>query len=313
MTLRMRSFRDRIARLDSSGRTILALHNTQATPGGVGNVLIRCPDDGHEDRSPSCSVRLDDGKAHCFGCSWRAGDAVALHQALGGFESMADALADLESYSGAWPEEFTLLPSQGGPRGARRGLKLPGRPVVVRRWSYAEADGRPAFDIVRRQRVLEDGSTYHVPGETKPWKEYRPVDPGSCRFVMPDRYRRELRPLFGLPALIGAPSDLPVYVVEGEPAAEALIDLGYVATTSSGGAGSAHKTDWSPLAGRDVRLWPDNDEPGERYVESVRELLLDLSSPPRIERVDVDALRLPVGGDAVDWAALRRGAAEVSR
>ena len=37
--------------------------------------------------------------------------------------------------------------------------------------------------------------------------------------------------------------------------------LGLLATTS-GAADSAAKADWRPLAGRDVIIWPDNDEAG---------------------------------------------------
>lgn len=72
----------------------------------------------------------------------------------------------------------------------------------------------------------------------------------------------EPRPLYGLPALQRA--DNPVLLVEGEKtvdAAQALFPQ-HAVLTWSGGANAAGKADWSPLAGRTVTIWPDNDEPG---------------------------------------------------
>jgi DNA primase len=46
----------------------------------------------------------------------------------------------------------------------------------------------------------------------------------------------------------------------------------YVTTTTLNGARSSHKTDFTPLAGRTVWLWPDTDEPGRKYAEAVAEL-----------------------------------------
>src|ERR1700758_4455165 len=38
------------------------------------------------------------------------------------------------------------------------------------------------------------------------------------------------------------------------------------------GAKSPHKSDWTPIAGRNVTIWPDHDEPGRRFAEAVAEL-----------------------------------------
>jgi predicted small integral membrane protein len=85
------------------------------------------------------------------------------------------------------------------------------------------------------------------------------------------------RPLYGLDRLATRPDDL-VLVVEGEKAADAAAQLcrGSVVITSSGGASAAQHTDWSPLAGRSVAIWPDNDEPGQRYVQAVAIILRGL-------------------------------------
>ena len=60
-----------------------------------------------------------------------------------------------------------------------------------------------------------------------------------------------------------------VFVLEGEKCADLVCDLGLVATTSAIGSKSAKKTDWSPLYGKTVVLIPDNDEPGEKYINEL--------------------------------------------
>lgn len=64
-----------------------------------------------------------------------------------------------------------------------------------------------------------------------------------------------------------------VVVVEGEKAADALIRYGYPATTSAGGASNAKGADWSVLNGKNVILWPDNDEPGRKYMKQVESMI----------------------------------------
>ena len=73
------------------------------------------------------------------------------------------------------------------------------------------------------------------------------------------------RPLYGLDHLV-LRAAAPVLVVEGEKAADAAAKLfpDHVAVTSSGGSNAAGKADWSPLAGRQVVIWPDRDAPGPR-------------------------------------------------
>lgn len=71
------------------------------------------------------------------------------------------------------------------------------------------------------------------------------------------------RPLYNLHNLIAHP-DRTVIVVEGEKTADALAALvepfgKATITTWIGGANGIHNTDWSPLNGRKVLLWPDND------------------------------------------------------
>ena len=87
---------------------------------------------------------------------------------------------------------------------------------------------------------------------------------------------QEDRPLFELPWLINQP-EAPVIITEGEKCAiiAARTFTDYVCITSLGGSGAISKTDFSPLAGRDVIIMPDNDAPGEKAAERFASQLRD--------------------------------------
>ena len=107
------------------------------------------------------------------------------------------------------------------------------------------------------------------------------------------------KPLYRLPD-IARDLHAAVYVTEGENCADALAKLGLTATTS-GAADSAKSADWSPVTGRAVVVWPDNDEAGLRYAMDVSASLEGVASSVSV--IDVKALTLPKKGDVVDWIA----------
>lgn len=108
------------------------------------------------------------------------------------------------------------------------------------------------------------------------------------------------KPLYHLVQLQEQPK-APVIVCEGEWCVDKLQALGVLATTS-GSADSVMTADWSPLAGRSVILWPDNDKAGRRFAERVCEQLQKIDCT--VQQIDIDALRLPPKGDVVDWLAM---------
>ena len=61
---------------------------------------------------------------------------------------------------------------------------------------------------------------------------------------------------------------------EGEKAADAGAPWfpDYVATTPMHGAKSPHKTDWTPMVGEPVIIWPDNDMAGADFAQQVATL-----------------------------------------
>lgn len=67
----------------------------------------------------------------------------------------------------------------------------------------------------------------------------------------------------------------PVLVVEGEKTADAAQKLfpEYHVLTWGGGAGNVDKTNWEPLVGRDVVIWPDNDQGGHKAAETLHNII----------------------------------------
>jgi hypothetical protein len=170
---------------------------------------------------------------------------------------------------------------------ARDGARRAGR------WSYRDAAGNRVAAVVR----------YDVPapGGEKTAKTFRPLSKHAGGWRVGDPPGPW--PLFRLDALAGAAR---AYVAEGERCADALTDIGLTATTSAHGAKSPGKTDWSPLAGKEVVVLPDNDEPGRTYARDVATLLARLDPPADVKVVDLDWPGRQEHDDVVDWVDHRR-------
>jgi len=239
----------------------------------------RCP--AHDDRRASLSVSTgDDGRVllHCHaGC-----DTAAIVAALG------LGLADL----------FPAKPAT--PRANRRGRAYPSANKAVAAlerqlgqrsalWTYHDATDNPAGLVVRWDKP--NG------------KESRPIAQRAGGWHI--AAMAEPRPLYRLPEVRNAPR---VIVTEGEKCADAARSLGFVATTSAGGSQAAKKTDWRPLAGREVWILPDHDEPGRKYAETVAGILVKLTPAPVVRIVSLPGL--PEHGDIVDWIDGHGDAAE---
>ncbi|MBK1695556.1 hypothetical protein CKO09_12565 [Chromatium weissei] len=145
-------------------------------------------------------------------------------------------------------------------------LPKPNRPILIRptahptlgkptmQWEYCGADGRLLCVICRF--------------ETSNGKEFRPLTHTNEGWQW--KAPPEPRPLYGLNRLAARPNAI-VMICEGEKATDAgaILCPNCVAMTSMNGAVSPQKTDWSPLKNRRVRIWPDNDEAGMKYANSV--------------------------------------------
>lgn len=127
--------------------------------------------------------------------------------------------------------------------------------------------------------------------EPKDFRQRRPDGDGGWSWSVPASERI----LFNLPAVFA--TDKIVCVVEGEKDVIALAKIGIVATCNPGGAGKWQANYTESLAGRDVIILPDNDEPGENHARIVAEALTGRASRIRVVRLP----DLPPKGDVTDW------------
>lgn len=149
-------------------------------------------------------------------------------------------------------------------------------------WTYRDAKGRPLLIVAR----------FDLPGHRK---EICPLT------YWPDGWRWKSlpapRPLYNLDKMAARP-DAVVLIVEGEKASDAAVVLfpDAVTTTAMNGAQSPGKADWSPLKGRAVLIWPDNDEPGQGYAAAVAKLAREAGAAS-VQVLDLAALSVdPKGG-----------------
>jgi hypothetical protein len=165
-------------------------------------------------------------------------------------------------------------------------------------------------------RILKDGA--------KTFNQFRAVDGG---FITGGPEGK--KPLFNRIRLKDAQE---VLLVEGEKVVKRLAQINVVATSPMGGAGpgKSKHTDWAPLAGKKIVLWPDWDpiidpnDPknanhpwkgkrgGVEFMREVAEELRKLDPEPEILLVDPEVLGLEEKDDAYDFLELYAKDATVS-
>ena len=159
------------------------------------------------------------------------------------FPRLLDAAADLAGRVPATPS-----------KASRKEAPVDDLGPATAKWDYLDAAGNLIAVVYR----------YDPPGRRK---EFRPWDARRRKTAPPDP-----RPLYHQPGIVGAGQ---VVLVEGEKCAQALIDAGITATTAMHGANApVDKTDWSPLAGKSVLIWPDRDKPGWEYATLAAQAIL---------------------------------------
>lgn len=242
----------------------------------------KCP--FHEDGSPSMYVYPKTGTYKCYGCG-EYGDHIDFLMGMGATRD--EAIADLTGDS-----SFVLSPKQReqlakaaewtqispAPEPSTFAHPRYGEPVTV--YTYRNADGTiHGYDL--RFEPSDDKKqilpyTYgHIGDEPPKWK-----------------FRGQAKPrkLYNLDRLTDN-SKVPVMIGEGCKTADSLqaaFDKA-VATTWAGGFGSAHYVDWSPLAGRRVFIWPDNDWEGLCVAYQIAHYLGNIGASVKIVRNPIAA------------------------
>jgi len=142
-------------------------------------------------------------------------------------------------------------------------------------WIYRDASGQPLMALYRFDLCPdEDG---------RPKKVFAPLTWCQRSNSETTQWRWQglpyPRPLLRLEEL-ALRDAAPVVLCEGEKAADAAgeLMLDYVATCWPNGSNSWHKADLTPLKGRSVVLWPDNDSSGKSCMEEVAKKLHEIGA-----------------------------------
>ena len=262
------------------------------------------------ERGSSLSIDLKTGKWLDFANGKGGGDLLSLAAAVWGCSQTEAAERVAREYGisldtihrpvGAdivLPNEIQR-PAEDGERDELWWQSPDVEPVAV--YDYRDATGELWAQVYRFERIVNG----HREKVIRPW------DPKNKRWSLPDGER----PLYRLPDLLSDDCPGLIVVVEGEKAADAVnlaaiwseekecpddtLPPRWLATTSLGGAQGADLTDWSPLRGRHVIIWPDNDQPGEQYAEAVIEQLRAVRAGS-VRRMPMTRF-LPYKGDAAD-------------
>lgn len=152
-------------------------------------------------------------------------------------------------------------------------------------WTYHDANGNPVGVVVRWDKASR--------------KDIRPVTRHGDHWTIGGM--SEPRPLYCLPDLASAAR---AYIVEGEPAADAVRSIELAATTPAHGSQSPEKTDWA--AGKECVMMPDNDDAGDEYAATVQAIVSKLSPAPVFKIAYLPDL--PHKGDRANFVAQRRAA-----
>jgi putative DNA primase/helicase len=224
----------------------------------------------HDDHKASLQVNKTKQIYACFACG-AAGDSIDFLTRLG--LSFKDACNEIAGGDAAAPQPIEKRKAKESTKAIQWRQVMPDSPatdirhyrhgVPSRTWQYQDDAGQLIGYICR----------FDLPDGTKEILPYIYATDGNRREWRWQGFDAP-RPLFNL-HLLSAKPDVPVLVVEGEKTADAAAALfpAYVVTCWQGGARAIHKTNWLPLAGRNVILWPDHDEPGVRAMVDIAELL----------------------------------------
>ena len=212
-------------------------------------VSCQCPDPQHDDAHPSAGIfEGTDGqwRVKCQSCGkrWDYDDLMGRPDGNG---------------------EKPATPTMTKPE-VMAALKRLGTVESVDR--YTDAEGKV---------VLLDARVKTVDGKT-----FRPFHPVGARYRWGECFKPW--PLLNQMEIKEAGT---LVVCEGSKAVRALSELGIVATTAPFGApavtpagvvaeSKAKHSDWTPLRGKRVILWPDNDAAGVRHMDDIAEILAGL-------------------------------------
>jgi len=167
--------------------------------------------------------------------------------------------------------------------------------VLEHEWVYVDEDGEPLF-------VKQRFKTHTAKG--KDYRQMRCVKQPDGAFVkFPGLKETRLVP-YRFPELLNAKSaGRAIYLVEGEKAADALVEIGAIATSAHNGSGSWPEEITQYFAGATVVMLPDNDLAGWKYAKLVAEALIPVVKSLRVLDLPVEEAT----DDAWEWVHVYGG------
>lgn len=242
----------------------------------------------------SWSVNTITGHWGCFASGQAGGDLVSLYAALNHLEQGA-ALRKVAEIVGISDMPIKVLPAKAPLEPSDRCEQIP-----------PDAPAPP----VKRGHTL--AATYKY-GDRFWVVRYEPKSFSQWTWVG-GKWRAKsyppLRRIYNLEEVQEHP-EAPILVMEGEKCVEAMKSRlpAYACVSWSGGANAIKQADWQPLAGRDVLIWPDADDPGRKAAAELAKILAALH-PKRVRIINPEPDR-PQGWDAADAVAEGWDAAKI--
>jgi hypothetical protein len=175
----------------------------------------------------------------------------------------------MKKYGLSFPETLKELASLAG-------ITESQKKRIITKYDYVDERGTLLYQVCRY--------------EPKDFRQRRPNGKGDWIWNLDGI----MTVIYNLPQVLTAET---VFVVEGEKDAEALRQIGVTATTNPMGASKWKEHFNKYLAGKNVVIVPDNDEPGRKHAEDVAKHLSGIAKSIKV----VNLPGLPEKGDVSDW------------
>ncbi len=200
----------------------------------------------HNDRHPSMSLNFEKGLWHCFPCDF-GGSVIDLYMRLNNM-SVKEALFDMAEKAG-------LVDPYAG------------KEHTTNSYRYKDAYGRDVMEVDRIEKDKE-----------KKFLQSRINEKGE-KILGVEGVQRVL---YRMDQWAGLDR---VCLAEGEKCVHAIESLGEPATTNPGGSGGWLESYASYLIGKHVDIYPDNDLPGQKWLDKVLKSLEGKVESIRIVKV----------------------------
>lgn len=254
------------------GRMVGNEYNVSSLRGGIGDSLrfnvIKC-------------IGSD------FATGEKFGDVIDLYAKINNLTQIESAKQLADQFMPKPPAPALILKTKLPPDDSYPNVKhyKLGDPTAT--YCYRNSQGDPIYYICRYDS--QSGKQFY------PWSYF---NDDTWKMKAQD----EPRPLYLLDEIESKPLNFPILVVEGEKAAEAakkFVSNVYAVTTWSNGAQSFNKTNWKPIHGRSILIWPDADKAGVKCAQEIAKILSPFCPEIKIINVPLDG-SLSEGFDAAD-------------